>query len=369
MAPQLQFDEKRRKAIAQCSRCGFCRAVCPIFDLTKRPITNARGKMILLLLIIFVGMPLFLPGYWLSVATMVGYTAMGAIGVQLLIGYTGQISLGHGAFFGVGAYSAAILTTSVGFPFWLSVPAAGVITALVGIVFGIPSVRLKHLYLTIATLAGQFIIQYLFVNWESLTRGTEGILLPHPTLFGLSLKNDRAFFYVIFICFTIMTWIAVNLIRTRYGRAFIAIRDNDRAAEGMGIPIFKYKLLSFAISSFYAGFAGGLAAYYIGSITPEPYTLFLSVEYIAMIIIGGLGSIPGAAFGAIFITVLNEVLSGATQFFMNIGPLSKIALQIAPLREFIFGLAIVLFIIFEPKGLAEVWRIVRSSFRLWPFSY
>ena len=130
--------------------------------------------------------------------------------------------------------------------------------------------------------------------------------------------------------------------------------------KGMGIPIFKYKLLSFAISSFYAGFAGGLAAYYIGSITPEPYTLSLSVEYIAMIIIGGLGSIPGAVFGAIFITVLNELLSGATEFFMNIGSLSKIALQIAPLREFIFGLAIVLFIIFEPKGLAEVWRIVRS---------
>jgi branched-chain amino acid transport system permease protein len=166
-----------------------------------------------------------------------------------------------------------------------------------------------------------------------------------------------------------MTWMAVNLIRTRYGRAFIAIRDNDRAAEGMGIPIFKYKLLSFAISSFYAGFAGGLAAYYIGSITPEPYTLSLSVEYIAMIIIGGLGSIPGAVFGAIFITGLNELLSNATEFFMNIGSLSKIAIQIAPLREFIFGLAIVLFIIFEPKGLAEVWRIVRSGFRLWPFSY
>jgi branched-chain amino acid transport system permease protein len=166
-----------------------------------------------------------------------------------------------------------------------------------------------------------------------------------------------------------MTWIAVNLIRTRYGRAFIAIRDNDRAAEGMGIPIFKYKLLSFAISSFYAGFAGGLAAYYIGSITPEPYTLSLSVEYIAMIIIGGLGSIPGAVFGAIFITLLNELLSGATQFFMNIGALTKIALTIAPLREFIFGLAIVLFIIFEPKGLAEVWRVIRSGFRLWPFSY
>jgi len=321
------------------------------------------------LLLLFAIIPFISSNYVLYVVNHIGIAAIAAIGLNLLIGYTGQISLGHGAFFGVGAYSAAILATAVGFPFWLSVIAAGVITALVGAVFGIPSVRLKHLYLTIATLAGQFIIQYLLVNWKGLTKGTEGIFLPRAALFGMDVKGDRAFYYVIFVCFVIMTWIAVNLIRTRYGRAFIAIRDNDRAAEGMGIPIFKYKLLSFAVSSFYAGIAGGLAAYYIGSITPEPYSLSLSVEYIAMIIIGGLGSIPGAVFGAIFITVLNEVLSGATQFFMNIGSLSKIALTIAPLREFIFGLAIVLFIIFEPKGLAEVWRIVRSSFRLWPFSY
>jgi branched-chain amino acid transport system permease protein len=319
--------------------------------------------------ILFFIIPFVFKPYHLYIINNIGIAAIAAIGLNLLIGYTGQISLGHGAFFGVGAYAAAILATDLGFPFWLSVLCAGLITALVGMVFGIPSARLKHLYLLIATLAGQFILQYLFVHWESLTRGAEGIILPRATLFGLDVKGDRNFFYVVFFCFTIMTWMAVNLVRTRYGRAFIAIRDNDRAAEGMGIPIFKYKLLSFAISSFYAGFAGGLAAYYIGSITPEPYTLSLSVEYIAMIIIGGLGSIPGAVFGATFITVLNELLSNAAEFFMNIGSLSKIALQIAPLREFIFGLAIVLFIIFEPKGLAEVWRIVRSSFRLWPFSY
>jgi len=161
----------------------------------------------------------------------------------------------------------------------------------------------------------------------------------------------------------------VNLIRTRYGRAFIAIRDNDQAAEGMGIPIFPYKLLSFAISSFYAGFAGALFAYYMISITPEPFNLWLSIEYIAIIIIGGLGSIPGSVFGTIFIITLNEILSIATEFLMNVGASTGIAITIAPLREFIYGLIIILFIIFEPKGLAEVWRIVRSSFRLWPFSY
>jgi branched-chain amino acid transport system permease protein len=321
------------------------------------------------LFLLFVIVPLISSNYTLYVVNHIGIAAIAAIGLNILIGFTGQISLGHGAFFGVGAYSAAILATAVGFPFWLSVISAGVITALVGVIFGIPSIRLKHLYLTIATLAGQFIIQYLFVNWESLTKGADGIFLPRATLFGVDVKGDRSFFYVIFFCFVIMTWMAVNLIRTRYGRAFIAIRDNDRAAEGMGIPIFRYKLLSFAISSFYAGFAGGLAAYYIGSITPEPYTLFLSVEFIAMIIIGGLGNIPGSVFGAIFIILLNELLSHATTFFMNLSPFTGVALNIAPLREFIFGLAIVLFIIFEPRGLAEVWRIIRSSFRLWPFSY
>jgi branched-chain amino acid transport system permease protein len=328
-----------------------------------------RVWMLVGLVLLFAVIPFVFKPYTLYVINHIGIAAIAAIGLNILIGFTGQISLGHGAFFGVGAYGAAILATAWGFPFWLSVPSAGVITALVGVIFGLPSVRLKHLYLTIATLAGQFILQYLFVTWEGLTKGPMGILLPRAKLFGLDVKGDRAFYYVIFACFVILTWVAVNLIRTRYGRAFIAIRDNDRAAEGMGIPIFRYKLLSFAISSFYAGFAGGLAAYYIGSITPEPYTLSLSVEYIAMIIIGGLGSIPGSVFGAIFITALNEILSHATEFFMNISAFTKIALTIAPLREFVFGLAIVLFIIFEPKGLAEVWRIVKSSFKLWPFSY
>jgi len=320
------------------------------------------------LILLFAVVPFVSGAYILYIIITIGIYAIAAIGLNLLIGYTGQISLGHGAFFGVGAYAAAILATKVGVPFLIAVPAAGVITALVGMVFGIPSVRLKHLYLCIATLAGQIILEYVFVQWESLTGGAAGISIPTASLFGIDLGSDRNFFFVVFVCFAVMTWMAVNLIRTRYGRAFIAIRDNDQAAEGMGIPIFLYKLLSFAISSFYAGFAGALFAYYMMSITPEPFSLWLSIEYIAMIIIGGLGSIPGAVFGTVFIVVLNEVLSLITEFLMNIGT-AGVGITIAPLREFAYGLAIVLFIIFEPKGLAEVWRIVRSNFRLWPFSY
>ena len=322
------------------------------------------GLTFLLGLVPFISSP-----YLLYVINMTGIAAIAALGLNILIGFTGQISLGHGAFFGVGAYAGAILATTVGLPLWVSIPASGLITAVVGMIFGIPSGRLKGLYLTIATLAGQFIIEYILVHWDSLTKGTMGIMLPEANLFGLAINSDTRFFYLIFICLVGLTFVASNLMRTRYGRAFIAIRDNDRAAEGMGIPIFFYKLLAFAISSFYAGFAGGLWAYYMKSISTEPFTLGLSVEYIAMVIIGGLGSIPGSIFGAIFFTGLNEVLRFATDAMMNISALSGFGLNMASLREFAFGLAIVLFILFEPKGLAELWRIVRSTFRLWPFSY
>ena len=210
------------------------------------------GLALLLGVVPFISSP-----YVLYIINTIGIAAIAAIGLNILIGYTGQISLGHGAFFGVGAYAAAILATTMGFPFWLSVLAAGLVTALVGMVFGIPSVRLKHLYLCIATLAGQFIIEYVLMNWEGLTGGPQGMILPTATLFGLDVSSDQSFFWVVFVCFAIMSWVAVNLVRSRYGRAFIAIRDNYLAAEGMGIPIFHYKLLSFGISSFMPDLPGG----------------------------------------------------------------------------------------------------------------
>jgi len=328
-----------------------------------------RVCLILFLAVFFLVAPFVLTPYMLYILNMIGIAAIAAIGLNILIGYTGQISLGHGAFFGVGAYAAAILATRLGFPFYLALPSAGIITALVGMIFGIPSGRLKGLYLTIATLAGQFIIEYVLIHWDSMTKGTMGITLPTATIFQWEISGDKAFFFLIFISLVLTTLFAVNIMRSKYGRAFIAIRDNDRAAEGMGIPIFKYKLLSFGISSFYAGFAGAIWAYYMVSITAEPFNLGLSVEYIAMVIIGGMGNIPGAIFGATFITLLNELLRYLTGVLMNVGFVTSLGLNMAPLREFVFGLTIVLFILLEPRGIAELWRIIRSSFRLWPFSY
>jgi branched-chain amino acid transport system permease protein len=323
----------------------------------------------LFLVLFFLVAPFIVSPYMLYILNMIGIAAIAAIGLNILIGYTGQISLGHGAFFGVGAYTAAILATRLGLGFYFAIPAAGIITALVGMIFGVPSGRLKGLYLTIATLAGQFIIEYVLIHWDSLTKGTMGITIPAPKIMQWEIAGDKAFFFLIFFSLVLTTWFAVNIMRSKYGRAFIAIRDNDRAAEGMGIPIFRYKLLSFGISSFYAGFAGALWAYYMVSITTEPFNLGLSVEFIAMVIIGGLGNIPGAIFGATFITLLNELLRYLTGLLMNIGFVTSLGLNMAPLREVVFGLAIVFFILFEPRGIAELWRIIRSSFRLWPFSY
>ena len=321
------------------------------------------------LFIIFVILPIISGSYVIHIFNIIGIMAIASIGLNLLMGFTGQISLGHGAFLGVGAYAAGILATRLSFPFYFSVPAAGVITALVGVIFGLPSLRLKHLYLTIATLAGQFIIEYTLVHWESLTQGTMGIVMPSVAFFKYEILSDVGFYILIYLILTVMTWMASNIIRSKFGRAFMAVRDNDMAASGMGINLFGYKLLAFAISAFYTGIAGGLWAYYMMSITSEPFTLFLSIQIIAMVIIGGMGSIPGSIFGAIFITALNEAASFGTEALMNIGATTSIALTIAPLREIAFGVAIVLFILFEPRGLAELWRIVRSRFKLWPFPY
>jgi len=289
------------------------------------------------------------------------------MGLNILTGFAGQISLGHGAFIGVGAYASALLTTRLGFSFWLALPLAGLIAASVGLVFGIPSLRIKGLYLAIATLAAQVIIEFTIVHWRSLTNGTSGILVPSPKIGSFEFDSDRTFYYITFTVVVLAVWYARNLLRTRVGRAFIAIRDNDIAAEILGVNLFKYKLMAFFVSSFYAGIAGSLWAHYITIITPEHFTIVVSVNYLAMIIIGGLGSVLGAIYGAIFITLLPELLrvlaSALSGAYPNIGDI------LGASREIVFGLTVILFLIYEPDGLYHRWQMIRAYWKLWPFSY
>ncbi len=315
----------------------------------------------------FLGVPLLAGPYLLTVANLTGIAVIGATGLNLLTGYTGQITMGQGAFMGVGAYAAAILASRAHLPFWIVVPLAGTVAAAAGAFFGIPSLRLKGLYLAIATLAAQFMLEYVFVHWDWLTRGTSGYPVPAAWVGSWRVGGERAFFWVISVCAVLITWLGLNLMRTRVGRAFVAIRDNDRAAAAIGIPLFGYKLLAFFLSAFMAGVAGAVYAYYIGVVVPDKFTLDLSIDYLAMGIVGGLGTALGPIYGAIVITVLPEALRALSQALTGVLP--NITTALNALREAVFGVVIILFLLFEPEGLADRWRVARAYFKFWPYSY
>ena len=320
--------------------------------------------LLFLFLILF---PFVADPYLLYVANMIGFAIIGAVGLNLLTGFTGQISLGHAAFLGVGAYASSILITRLGFSFWLSVPCAGLVAAAAGMVIGIPSLRVKGLYLCITTLAAQFIFEFIFIHWESMTRGITGIHIPPPRIWGLVFATEKEFYWITLFFVVIGVMYARNLIRSRMGRAFVAIRDRDLSAEIIGINLFRYKLSAFAISSFYAGVAGALWVAFLKVVTPDHFPFILSIQFLAMIIVGGLGSILGSIYGAIFMTLVPELLNTLSEVVkMNAPGYEEI---FVPMKEVIFGLLIVLFLIFEPRGLAEIWNRIKNFFRLWPFSY
>ena len=320
--------------------------------------------MFLLFLLVF---PFAADAYMLYIANMIGFAVIGAVGLNLLTGFTGQISLGHAAFLGVGAYTSAILVTRLGFSFWLSIPFAGLVAALAGMIIGIPSLRVKGLYLCIATLAAQFIFEFIFIHWESMTKGITGINIPHPRIGSLEFITEKEFYWITLFFVVLGVGYARNLVRSRMGRAFVAIRDRDLSAEIIGINLFRYKLSAFAISSFYAGVAGALWVTFLKVVTPDHFPFILSIQYLAMIIVGGLGSVLGSIFGAVFITLTPELLNYLSEIVKMYAPGHEEIF--VPMKEVIFGLLIVLFLIFEPRGLAEIWNRIKNFFRLWPFSY
>jgi branched-chain amino acid transport system permease protein len=306
--------------------------------------------------------------YHYFIMNLILINLIAAIGLQLLIGFTGLLSLGHAAFMGVGAYTSALLVTKWGCPFVLSILAAGLVAALLGIIVGIPSLRIKGFYLMVATLAFQFVIDYIIIHWDSVTRGIRGIELPTPHVLGISLEKNQSYFVLLFFLTVFLMWGSKNIVRSKIGRAFIAIRDNDVSAEIIGIPIFPYKLLSFSISAFYAGVAGALFAGLLRTAIPENYTFLHSIIFLAMVLVGGLGRLVGTVFGVIFITLVPVLLDLIVSYIANVYD-PNFTILLGPLKEFVFGGLIILFIIVEPEGLVGMWVRIRDYFKIWPLPY
>lgn len=315
--------------------------------------------------------PLFLGKYGLSLLIQIGYLGIAALGLNILVGFTGQISIGHAVFFGFGAFASAYLSNNFGVPVRFAIPLAGLATTVVGLIFGIPAARLKGLYLAIATLAAQFILQDFFGRAGWFTGGVAGTPADTLTIFGYAFDTDARYLYVVLAYVVVMYLLATNLMRTRDGRALVAVRDHYLSAEMMGVNLTKYRTMSFGISSFYAGVGGALYGHYLGFVSMEGFTILFSIQFLAMVIIGGLGSIMGTLLGTTFMVLLPEVMAALAGQLAG-SPIDRaLGLNegIAFLREMAIGAVIILFLIFEPDGLAHRWRQIRAYFKLYPFSY
>lgn len=345
-------------------RCGDFRTTyqedMAVFD------SNLSRGLLAVFLVALLAFPGVATSYWLDVANRVGIAVIAALGLNVLTGFTGQISLGNAAFLAVGAYTTAWLANK-GVPFIIAMYVSGCVAALVGMVFGIPSLRLKGLYLAIATLAAHFIVEFTVVHWESVTGGVNGISIPPAAIGGFAFDTDQKLYYVVLAAAVFHIWFAKNLFRTRMGKAFIAVRDHDISAEVMGVNVFKYKLYAFAISSFFVGVAGSLLAYQAKIISQENFPLGVAIDQLGMIIIGGLGSVLGSIMGAVFITLLPEVLRIVTSALSD--QLPALVQLFAALKLGVFGLTIVLFLIFEPDGMAARWHRIKAYWKLYPFAY
>lgn len=335
-------------------------------DTTIFPTPLARRTAVLAVIFLLVA-PSFLNPYYLNLGIQIGYYGIAALGLNIVVGFTGQISLGHAAFFGFGAFASAWLNNTTGLPIFFCIPLAGAMTMALGLIVGIPAGRIKGLYLAIATLASQYILEDFFSRAEWFTGGSYGAMANPFSLFGFEFDNDQRYFYVVLFYVVVMFLFGANLMRSRDGRAFVAVRDHYLSAEIMGINLTKYRILSFGVSSLYAGVGGALFAHYLGFVSAEGFTIMLSIQFLGMIIIGGLGSVMGTLMGTAFMVLLPEVMEAGVGL---IGVNSSALIQsLAYIREMAIGLAIILFLIFEPDGLAHRWKMIKAYWKLYPFSY
>jgi branched-chain amino acid transport system permease protein len=304
--------------------------------------------------------PWLLGEYLLAQMTFILIYAIVGLGLMLLAGFTGLFSIGHAAFLGVGAYTQAVLT-GMGVPFVVALAAAAGLSALIGIVVGLPALRVKGIYLGIATLAFGFIIEEVFARWESVTGGNAGLMVGTVKLFGYDLGSGTGFYFLCLVIAVLCTLAILNLLRSPTGRAFVAIRDSEISAQSMGIHLAYYKTLSFALSAALAGIGGALYAHQIRFLSPEQFNIIQSIDLLLMVVIGGLGSVHGAFLGAIFLIGLPQAISLVKDFLPD-------AIGQAPgLKAVIYGGVLIAFVLFEPLGIYGRWLKVRTYFQLFPF--
>jgi len=325
--------------------------------------TRTHWIFLAVLMVFIFTVPQWASPSFLTLTTIIGITIISAHGLNILTGNCGLVSLGHSGFMMVGGYAMAILTHTVGLPFLPALIIAGLAAGFVGIIFGLPSLRIKGLYLIMATVAAYFIIHWLVLQFRKYTGGTEGLTVPSADLFGWSIRPKANYYYVVMVLVILATIAAKNILRTRAGRAFVAIRDNDLAAEVMGVNLFSYKLQAFFIGNVFAGVAGALSVQYYSFANVEQFPFFDSVWLLGMLIVGGMGSVSGTIYGAIAIKLLQQLA-------VKLGPsLSEIANpQVATGLSLILpSLAIILFLIFAPHGISHIWERLRNYSQAWPF--
>jgi branched-chain amino acid transport system permease protein len=325
--------------------------------------TKTHWFFLAVLLVFLFTIPQWASTSFLTLATIIGINVVAAHGLNILTGNCGLVSLGHSGFMMVGGYAMAILCHTLELPFWAALPISGLMAGLVGIIFGLPSLRIKGFYLIMATVAAYFIIHWLVLQFRKYTGGTEGLSVPPADLFGWSLRPKENYFYVVMVLAVLATILAKNILRTRAGRAFVAIRDNDLAAEVMGVSLFTYKLQAFFIGNVFAGIAGALSVQYYSFANVEQFPFFDSVWLLGMLIVGGMGSVSGVIYGVIAIKLLQQLA-------IKLGPtLSDLAnpQTATGLSLILPSLAIILFLIFAPRGIAHIWERLRSYYQTWPY--
>lgn len=332
-----------------------------------------RTKWQVLALLAFLTLLFLAPAYAspriIAIGNVMLISAIVAVGLQICTGYAGQINMGQAAFMGVGAYTAGLLASKYQMSFVLTVPLAGLSAAGFGFLFGLTAARIKGFYLALTTIAAQFIFHFTVLNLpSSWMGGSNGVTVPAATFFGIRIATENSQYYMILIYTVILTAGAFGIVRSRFGRAFIAVRDDDVAAGIMGINVARTKATAFLIGAFYAGVGGALWAYMIRFVGVDQFTLFNSIFFIAMIIVGGMGSITGALIGVFIIRIIQEVIATVGPNIAEAVPFLGGDIVFSSMNMFLGGI-IALFMILEPKGLMHRWNIIKSSYRIWPFPY